>query len=301
MELLQLQYFCAVAENLHVTKTAEQLHIAQPALTQSIRRLEGELGVRLFRKKGRNIELTACGAYLYKKLPPILEKLEQLPGKLQEMAQIRKRTLRINVLAASTIVTDALITYQKAHDDIRFQVVQNVEDTESDINIFTRAEYQLPEKSFDRYLKFTEHIFLAVPNTEEYRGRKRIRLLELRETEFISLAGSRTLRGICDRFCMQAGFSPKIIFESDSPDAVKNLIAAGIGVGFWPHYTWGRHEMEEILLLPIEESCKRDIIVQLHAQSAVQYEEAVDFFEFLGDYFQRLRTTAHLASHSSQD
>ena len=111
MELLQLQYFYAVAENLHVTKTAEQLHVAQPALTQSIHRLERELGVALFRKKGRNIVLTEYGAYLHDKLTPVLQTLRQLPEQLQEMAQIRKRTLRLNVLAASTVVTHSPITY----------------------------------------------------------------------------------------------------------------------------------------------------------------------------------------------
>ena len=79
MELTQLKYFYAVAENLHVTKTAEQLHIAQPALTQSVRRLEHELGHPLFAAKGRNIVLTEYGKYLKEQLAPILERLDTLP------------------------------------------------------------------------------------------------------------------------------------------------------------------------------------------------------------------------------
>lgn len=294
MELLQLQYFYAVAENQHVTKTAEKLHVAQPALTQSIHRLENELGVKLFRHSGRNIVLTECGVYLRDKLAPILSTLNQIPVHLQEMAQIRAHTLRLNVLAASTIVTNALIAYQQQHDAIRFQIVQNVQDSEADITIFTRAFFQEPANSPDAYHIFTEHIFLAVPNVPEFQGKQRICLEELRDTEFISLAGSRALRTICDRYCMHAGFTPKIIFESDSPEAVKNLIAAGLGVGFWPHYTWGRHDMKEILLLPISEPvCQRDIVLQLHAQGDAQKEDAEAFFEFLGNYFQILRTSAH--------
>ncbi len=296
MELLQLQYFYAVAENLHVTKTAEQLHVAQPALTQSIHRLERELGVELFRRSGRNIVLTEYGEYLHRKLTPVLKTLNQIPEHLQEMAQIRKRTLRINVFAASTIVTEALIAYQKQHDDIRFQVVQSAEDVDSDadMTVFTIEQFYPPEQSLDQFRVFTEHIFLAVPNKPEFQQRKKIRLQELRDAEFISLAGSRALRVICDRFCRQAGFSPKIVFESDSPVAVMNLIAAGLGVGFWPHYTWGQYNREKILLLPIEEpSCKRDIIVQLHAQSAARQQDAEDFFHFLGNYFQTLRASAH--------
>ena len=115
MELLQLEYFYAVAKTQHVTHTAEQLHIAQPALTQSIHRLEKELGVPLFHRSGRNIALTEYGVYLRDALKPILENLHELPEVLQEMANVRKRTIRVNVLAASTLVTHALISYQKSH------------------------------------------------------------------------------------------------------------------------------------------------------------------------------------------
>ena len=90
MELLQLEYFYAVAKTQHVTHTAEQLHIAQPALTQSIHRLEKELGVPLFHRNGRNIALTEYGVYLRDALKPILENLHELPEVLQEMANVRQ-------------------------------------------------------------------------------------------------------------------------------------------------------------------------------------------------------------------
>lgn len=87
MELLQLEYFYAVAQNQHMTRTAEQLHIAQPSLTQSIRRLEKELGVPLFYHSGRNIALTEYGVALQEALTPVLKTLHQIPNQLQQLAQ----------------------------------------------------------------------------------------------------------------------------------------------------------------------------------------------------------------------
>ena len=68
MELTQLRYFLKVAELQHITKAAEELHVAQPALTMTIHRLERELEVPLFGSKGRNIVLTEYGKYFYEKL-----------------------------------------------------------------------------------------------------------------------------------------------------------------------------------------------------------------------------------------
>ena len=120
MELLQLEYFYAVAQNQHMTRTAEQLHIAQPSLTQSIRRLEKELGVPLFYHSGRNIALTEYGVALQEALTPVLKTLHQIPNQLQHLAQERETTIRLNVLAASTLVTQALISYKKDHDGLNF-------------------------------------------------------------------------------------------------------------------------------------------------------------------------------------
>lgn len=83
MELLQLRYFLTTAEYQHMTKAAEHLQIAQPALSQAIHRLESELGIPLFERKNRSIELNDAGRLLQKRLIPIISALDRIPGELK--------------------------------------------------------------------------------------------------------------------------------------------------------------------------------------------------------------------------
>ena len=291
MEITQLKYFYTLAQNQHVTRTAEQLHIAQPSLTQSIRRLEKELDVKLFKNSGRNIILTDCGKYLQRKLEPILKSLDEIPEEIRLFTDDRRKTIKINVLAASTLITETIINFQKKHPEIRFQIVQNTETEDADITVFTREFFQHPLTTRDNYYIFSEEIFLAVSTTSHYATQKSISLRDLSKKNFISLAGTKGLRSICDRFCIQAGFKPNIIFESDNVSAVKNLIGAGIGVGFWPQHTWETHDGNELCLLPISDpKCQRDIIIQLHHESE-SFEEAYHYFEYLVHFFEQLKKT----------
>lgn len=139
------------------------------------------------------------------------------PEVLQEMANVRKRTIRVNVLAASTLVTHALISYQKSHSGLNFRLIQNSQCEDADITIFTRSFFQQPADGRGRYQIFTERIFMAVPQDSPYARCESVRLKDFAHQNFISLSGSRSIRSICDRYCQHAGFTPNIIFESDSP------------------------------------------------------------------------------------
>ena len=236
MELLQLKYFYAVAKSLHVTNTAQELHVAQPALTQSIKRLESELGVKLIKTRGRNIVLTEYGEFLKGEIAPFMDVLDEIPGKLEEMALKNRSTVIVNVLAASDAVIRAIMDFKKQHEDVRIRIVQNTEATTADISIYTVPEYK-PKAKEDPYV-FNEKIFLAVPDNEEFSGIDTVELASVKDCEFISLAGSKQLRAICDSFCASAGFTPNIVFESDSPQTVRDMIEMQFGIGFWPQYSW---------------------------------------------------------------
>ena len=292
MELMQIRYFLETAKTKHMTNSAKNLHITQPALTQAIRRLEKDLGVPLFVAKGRNIVLTEYGRYLQKRLEPLMEQMDAIPEQLKMMVALEGETIHMNVLAASGLVMEAIIEYKKEHEDINFQLQQNSESDLYDIAVTTKLFY-LGEDEKNRFA-CAEEIYLAVPRNPRYRDRTSIRLAEVEEEGFISLLGSREFRYICDRFCQHAGFTPKIIFESDNPSAVKNMIAANMGIGFWPEFTWGSIENEHVKMLKIEEPiCQRDIIIHYN-RNKTDSRNVVDFYSFLTEFFEnRKRNIRH--------
>lgn len=294
MEITQIRYFLEVAESEHMTRSAERLHIAQPALSQSIHRLEKELGVELFTAKGRNIVLTEYGKYLQSQLKPFIEKIDTLPEVLQEMAKVNNDTIHLRVLAASAMITEAIIEYESTHNEINFQLLQNTQSDMFDIEITTKMFYQLSADNAKNQFVCPEKIFLAVPNNEKYRNINSVTLNEVADEEFISLLGSKQFRYICDKFCHRAGIQPHIIFESDSPAAVKNMIAANLGIGFWPEFTWGQIDNDKVRLLEISEpKCSRDIVITC-SRKRLENPNVNEFYHFLKEYCQKQRITDRL-------
>lgn len=281
MELMQLKYFLEVASTQHITKSAEKLNIAQPALTQSMHRLEEDIGVVLFEPKGRGITLTEYGRHFQQSIAPIIERLDRIPVELRRMAKLDKETIRINVLAASTLVTEAIMEYKK-RSEANFSVFQSSGDV-SDIEITTKVIYQVPKERQQTEFAISEKIYLAVP-VGKVKGNS-VSLSDMDNEGFICLLGSKQFRAICDKFCHQAGFKPNVIFESDNPTAVKNFIAASMGVGFWPEFTWGRAESEQVKLVKITDiPCSRSIVISCN-RNKTNNENVKAFFEFLKAFF----------------
>lgn len=278
MELQQLRYFLEVANTQHISKSAEKLHIAQPALSQSIHRLEKELGVKLFEAKGRNIALTEYGKHLKSRIEPIITTLSALPDELKAMYDESYEIININVLAGSTIITQAIIEYQKQNPNARFQLVQNEEES-CDIKITTDIEHR---RILGNEHIIKEKIYLAVPNNSKYDGINAVSLNAVENENFITLSGSKQFRYICDRYCHIAGVVPKYVFESDSPTAVKNTIGASIGVGFWPEFSWGELMDNKVKLIEIKKpNCSRDIVISCHNN---ENDNVKRFYEFLIGY-----------------
>ena len=281
MELQKLKHFYTVAKYQHITKAAQALYIAQPSLTQSIKTLEKELGVELYVKKGRNIVLTEYGKFLYKRLEKILPEIYDLPLEIENLKERENKRVRLNILAASTFVVNAILKYRQQTPDVIFDFEQTEEKYNCDIVITTNGASRNAVKNYSKRCVKKENIYLAVPKNSIYNNYDSIRLEEVKNENFVMMSSSRLFGVICDKFCSIAGFTPKILFESDSPSVVQNIISTGSGVAFWPEYSWGKVDNTNVRLLPITDPlCQRELIIELHnIKSSSVYVE--DFYEFL--------------------
>ncbi len=286
MELTQLKYFLEVARTEHVTQSAKNLCIVQPALTQAIHKLEDELGVLLFKNSGRNIKLTDSGKFFYEKLQPLYENMMALPAILKETSDKQNNNVKLNVLAASTLITSAVIEYKQCNSDIDVDIVQNEETSVFDICVRTYANYrpELDNTNSDETFVHSEKIYLAVPNIAQYKKMNSISLFDLKDEKFIRLYGSKQYRQICNELCDSIGFHTNITFESDNASVVKDAVAAGIGVGFWPELSWGKMDHKRVKLLEITDTdFKRDIVISLR-RNKQDNSKTEQFYNFLTKY-----------------
>lgn len=291
MELTQLKYFLEVAKNEHVTQSAKNLCIVQPALTQAIHKLEDELGVSLFKTSGRNIKLTESGKYFYTELLPIYNEMVALPKRLQEIAKRQNNNIKLNVLAASALITNVVIEYKQAHPNINIDMVQNEEKDVFDFCVRTFSAYkpELDNIKNDELFVRSEKIFLAVPNIAKYKKVSSISLFDLGDEKFIRLYGSKQYRKICNELCEKVGYKPQITFESDSSAAIKEAVAGGIGVCFWPEVTWGKMDHKKVKLLEITDcEFKRDIVIS-YRRNKQDSTETNEFYDFMLKYDPKKR------------
>lgn len=102
---------------------------------------------------------------------------------------------------------------------------------------------------------------------------------------------ARPLRRICDDLCLQGGFRPNILFESDSPEAVRNLISAGAGIGFWPAFCFGKISKDVALLSIMDIPAQHTLQLCLH-DNGLPRKTAEDFFDFLIAYMEQKKAAA---------
>ena len=191
------------------------------------------------------------------------------------------------MLAASSLITSAVIAYKRLHPEISFDLSQNESSTMYDMRVSTFAHARLASLDADDACSFEEEIFLAVPNVDQYRKMDSISLSRMKGEKFIGLAGTKQLRNICNEFCHDIGVQMDVSFESDNTSAIKDAVASGIGVCFWPEYTWGRVEKRKIRLLKIVDApFRRELLVTMRKNKA-DNRNTEHFYRFLVMYLKK--------------
>ncbi len=273
MELRNLQYFLKVAEHENMTKAAEELHVAQPALSRAVRLLEEELGGPLFDRNGKNIKLNYRGRVAKGRITMVFALIDDLysapPGQRSEL-ELCLGTVNGPIMR---IISD----FQKVAPDIKV----TVSNSRGNIKVVSgvAGEYSTGCAIFN------EELFLAVPPDEQDYRPNIFSLADFADAPFILPLKSDTLRDDIDRLCRQAGFRPKVAYETDNPVLVEELVSAGMGVAFWPDVSWGTNSSGRTLKIHIQQPvCWRNIFITWNPDVPLTSSEE-RFVDFSADFF----------------
>ena len=245
MELRHLRYFVAVAEELHFTRAALRLNIAQPPLSQQIQALEAELGVQLFVRTRRSVALTDAGQALLARSRELLAMTQSLPQELQRVARGEVGLLRIgfsSTLPLTKLLRDVVADHRRTHPDVALnlremhsqQQFDGLLRGELDVGL-VRYNESAPEGIRLVVLR-RDPLRLVVPASHRFARRKSVAIAECRDEPFIGFPGDAgTGTGpLLKRLCAQAGFEPRIAQEAREATTQIGLVAAGLGIAVLP-------------------------------------------------------------------
>ncbi|AIQ47248.1 LysR family transcriptional regulator [Paenibacillus sp. FSL R7-0273] len=251
MDIRQLRYFIALAEERQVTSAALKLHMSQPPLSQQLKLMETELGVQLFHRNGRQLELTASGRTLYEHALTITRLMDEAKAETRESGQgIRgKLSIGVNTLSDSRL-PGALSLFREKYPKVTFKIQQNetntliqlVRDKTLDLAI---VRLPIDLEDFDCLMLGDEPLYFvtgdAVPGTmtvtEERVSYEYIAgyPLLLPSTEGLGLYNL-----ILEHFRLR-GLSPRIIGECSDIGMLIGLVATGFGASILPETSLSRH------------------------------------------------------------
>lgn len=289
MNIRSLIYFKKVAELQHITRAAEELHVAQPSLSRTIAELESDLGVRLFERVGKNIELNRYGEIVLRHTRRIVQEMDDIEAELADAKGESNRTVTIMLYAASKLLPQLVMDFKRAYPSIVLHIVQDDlssgKQGECDLSIFSTIQ---PCAGQNEVTLIEEELLLALPEANPLAQCASVDLREVAGEEFICLQRGKSLRTITDMYCKMAGFEPDVILECDSPETVRELIRAGIGISFIPHVTWSGMKTGNIALVPLSfPRCRRYINLSWR-QTGYLSPAARLFRDFVCEYFKAL-------------
>lgn len=242
LELRQLQYFVQVARLQHVTKAAEELHVAQSAVSRQIHRLEDELGVRLFMQRGRNVQLTPVGQLFLRRAETILGDLDRAVLEIHEFLDPEVGEIRIGFphSLGINLVPQVVAAFRKLHPNVKFRfrqgmypsLIRDVVDAEVDLAFIS----PFPDRNdlVTGEVLLTEQLFAILPEGHPLALEDSIKLSDLKDEKFVLFSEGYSLRPIVWEACKEAGFTPKIGFEGEETSTIRGLVAAGMGVSLLP-------------------------------------------------------------------
>ncbi|BAU26328.1 DNA-binding transcriptional LysR family regulator [Aneurinibacillus soli] len=260
MDIRHLQYFLKVAQLKSFTKAAQALYITQPTISKMIKSIEEELGVVLFNRLGKQVELTDAGQVMFIQAQDIVHSFQNLSFELDDLMNIKKGNIRIGLppMIGSSFFPKVLGKFREQYPDVTIQLVEDgakkveadVENGGLDIGVVLSPTN---EELFHSFSLVKEKLMLLVHPSHSLANREMVCLPELAQESFVFFREDFALHDRIIAECVQAGFQPHVTYESSQWDFISEMVAANLGIAFLPEPICRELDAERIRVLPLIE------------------------------------------------
>ncbi|WP_427892788.1 LysR family transcriptional regulator [Kribbella sp. GL6] len=263
MDLTTLRQFVVVARLEHLSRAADELHVAQPSLSRTIARLESELGTPLFDRTNR-LRLNPAGALFRGYVERALGELDAGQRAVAEATEQGAGSVR---LAAETFLalTEPIAAFKRAHPTIEIELLQlPAEDMPrrlraQDVDLCV-ASQPIPSAGLRSAVLLDEPVLVVTHLDHPFAQRQSLQVEDLADEPFVIARKGQWQRWLLDRLFAETGLTPRIVCESDEAAAIQELIRSGLGIGFNPDFARRTMPDYPVAATPVDHpECRRTL------------------------------------------
>ncbi|MCZ7644404.1 MAG: LysR family transcriptional regulator [Planctomycetota bacterium] len=241
MDFNQLRYFIEVARVKNFTRAAKNCHIAQPALSMQVRKLEVELGIKLLKRLPRGAELTQEGEVFLPYAERVLNTLNDAQNVAADLNGASRGVVRIVTLPSACVyvLPPKIAAFKRDHPRVDIVLEESV--SANIPNVVLSGAFDLgvtqalePIGRMRRALMQREELLLAVSEKHPLAAKQEVRLKEAAGETFVVTKKDTEFRHLAEDLCRRAGFEMGKPFEADHFDSIQAYCAVGMGVGLIP-------------------------------------------------------------------
>lgn len=293
MDLLQLEYFVRVAESATMVQAAETMNVSQSTLSMSIKKLETELGTKLFRRSGHTLKLTPEGEILHKGAVKLLFDVATLKQRLSAEDTGRARTI-IVASDAVDFAIESVYIYSALHPQATLQHIRARHITMRSMLLsrqvdFCLSLYPITDENVESTLLLSEPMYLLASLDSRFADMPFVRMRDLEQETLISLGKGHAFREICETYYSMLGMAPRDIMEVGEPEALSMSVRKRFGISFIPQSVQGKNDFlpnsgNTLCARPMQESfCYRNIYLSRLKPLSLSPDH-LSYLEFLQSY-----------------
>ncbi len=274
MELRQLRYLVALDEERNFTRAAQREHIAQPAMSQQIRRLEEEVGLELVDRSTRRATMTDAGLALVARARRVLAEVEAAYVELEAIRGVQSGRVTLGVMhtMGPIDISLALAVFHGRHPQVELTVREYSSEELADLLrvddldlAFLSLTDRIERGGLGLQQLMSEELVVILPRDHRLADRAQLRMAELAGEEFISYREGARLRELLTSAGQHAGFEPRVKLESNESRRIRRLVERGMGVAILPHSDAEEPGADVAVATLIEPTLRRDITLAWRA------------------------------------